>query len=503
MLKEAAEYGAEDALQYYGTEEAQKPSLLRKALPWLGAATAAGLTYKGLRTPSFSKNPGLRKLQQRAAEKGFHRVVEVPHLDPLEEGAGFVDKLTHGLAPHVNPETGDMNWWNRLKFRLLEGGEAIPVTTRGGKVWVPNSDRKPVNVSGVVHGRHMIPGTSEDLGGKAMSSVVRGGIDAEGPLATQQAVSRLGRKGKGVEADLLMKYAPESMPESWTNLHPHFEGLAAETPAQRIRSAKKLQARLREAHGSGGEFFLKPTQGLQSGGAFPRSDSDWSKDLAKFESLVANPKRLEEFNAHAESPGDLAGFLQHHDVLEGHTIHEALKDPSSVFAQRILPEPLGEWRVHTVGGAAPLHLMSPRHGDSVSVGRTIPAMLGVGDVKAKNIQSLVEDTLSKLPPEYQKGSYGMDVMPYRRPDGSVGIKILEMNPSERANLRTGEPGGGSGLIDTKTVPYAAHAHYRALTGRHTPLVAGLGAAGAAGLGAAAAQAAQGLAPDSDEPPANA
>ena len=106
--------------------------------------------------------------------------------------------------------------------------------------------------------------------------------------------------------------------------------------------------------------------------------------------------------------------------------------------------------------------MAPRNSDILN---TIPSYLDAGDVKASDIQKFVEESLGKLPEKYRTGSYGMDIMPFKRPDGSVAYKIVEMNPAERAynNLSGYNAGGGSGFLDSRIVPYVGHAQYRAMT----------------------------------------
>ena len=61
----------------------------------------------------------------------------------------------------------------------------------------------------------------------------------------------------------------------------------------------------------------------------------------------------------------------------------------------------------------------------------------------------------------------------------MGYQMIELNPTEGA--KPTEAGGGSGYL-----PWVGHRHYHAATGRHTPLVSGLGGLGAAaGAGIAA------------------
>lgn len=485
MLKKAYADGVQQALAEHGlTSEpdatgaapAEHHSFLRKALPWLAAAGAGGLAYKGLRTPTYSKVPGLRKLQELGASKGFHRVVDVS-----QRAKNPDDKLVHKLLDWWRPQvdnTGKLNLANRIKLWLQEGGEAIPIaSTPDGKTFHPSGAKK-IDVKGVVSGRHIDPLHSE----VAPRSIIRGGVDAEGNLSTQRALTHLGEAGKGFEANFMQRHAPEAFPESMTNLSKVFKGLKANTPEARIQAATELQRRLKEIHGTD-QFMLKPAQGLQSAGAFPWSHQNWGKQLAKFEKHIANPANAQAY-AKAQEGGlaEIAAYLDKYKIDEGRVLHEALKDPSSVLAQRAIKNPLGEYRVHGVAGGAPQSLMVARYGDPVD---TLKMQGNMGKVKAKDLQAFAERTLAKLPKKYREGSYALDVMPHIGEDGNVQFKIIEMNPSERARTLGGErnPGGGSGFLDTDVMPYAGLAQYRAMTGRQaTPvaLAGGLGAAGLAG-----------------------
>ena len=472
-VKEAFGEGVQDALRDYGVLPKKEPSLLRKAAPWLAAAAAGGLGYKYLRTPSFAKNPALRKIQQEAAQKGFHRVVDVSHPGAFvpnpEEGVldNLLGRAGHWWKPKVNPTTGELPWLDKRKLYLQEGGEAIPVASNTkGKMWVPGEGGN-AQVKGIVAGRHVEPEHVE----KPMSKVVRGGQDIEGPLETQKALTEVSTLGKGHEADLMQRYAPEAFPESLTNLEPHFRGLQTGTPEQRQRAVFELRKRL-QGH-FGGRFALKPVQGLQSGGEFPWSEENWGAHLGRFERHLANPKHLAAYQkAEKEGLVEMVGYLRDRDLLQGHTLHTALKDPASVMAQRAIPNPMGEWRVHTINGAAPAWTMTPRH-SQVGLG-DIGAYMNLGGVKTREMQQFVEDALRKFPKKYRQGAWGFDVMPFKKPDGSTGYQILEMNPTERQFRNAGggySAGGGSGLLDSTTVPGIGHMHYRAATGRHTPLVA--------------------------------
>jgi len=420
--------------------------MLRKVLPWAAALGAGAGAYKFLRTPSFSANPLLRKVQQQAASKGFHRIVDV-----TPDGTG-------GLFRPVANAEGKLSPWNKLKMFLNEGTtEAIPISHAGD---VPKvvGHKGPRRVQGVTHGRHDVFGTSD---------AVRGGIDIEGPQETMTAMNRVSKGGKKFEANLLNKHAPGSMPETHTDLGQLFEGL----PADRQQAVAELQSRVLSNHGE--NVLLKPNQGLASGGKFPRANQDWSSQLQAYDAHMADPAKRQTWRAAKQVGGnELSKYMIDNGLYEGGVLHQALRNPKSVLAQKLIENPLGEWRAHTMAGSVPANMMFPRFSKGPK------AIAGVIH-RDKAMQSFLEDTVAKLPPKYQSGNYAFDVMPHRQPDGSIGYKILEMNPTEQATATAA--GGGSGFLDPSTVPFTGHSHYRAATGRHTPLVAGLGGVGAASL----------------------
>ena len=474
MLKKAFLEGAEDSLREYGILPKKEPSLLRKALPYVAGLGAAGLGYKFLRSPSFSKIPAMRKLQELAGRKGFHRLVDVRDV-PLQPGASLVQqRIPHWLMPKADPITGKMNWLNRAKFWLQEGSDAIPVAeTAAGKMVIPDHAK---NIEGVVAGRH-----EGAYGSKAQTpaSLIHGGTDIEGPLSTQKILTQLGQSGKAVEADLLQQHAPGSSPYTRTDVGTIGKGLPIDTLANRLNSAEELRRRLLNAHGADNDFILKPSMGYGSSGTFPKSTHNWADQLKQFEEHITDPVHAQALKK-IESIGgtDLAHYLKKHNIAEGHTLHQALRDPSSVISQNLIKNRLGEWRVHTLAGEAPEHLMAPRSVKTIGeVARLAPTYANLGKLKTRDLKAFIEDVMSKLPEKYRQGNFGIDVMPYREANGKISFKIIELNPTEAAS-HMGE-GGGSGYLVPNMVPFAGHLHSRAATGRHTPLIAGLGGLAAA------------------------
>jgi hypothetical protein len=292
-------------------------------------------------------------------------------------------------------------------------------------------------------------------------------------------MTRLSRGGKRQEAELLKKHVPDAIPETHTDLNHLFQGL----PKDRRTAVTELQSRVLSNHGH--DVALKPSYGLASGGKFPRAAGDWGAHLEAYDAHMADPANRKAFNA-AKRKGQNAHaqYMKDRGLYEGHTLHTALKNPNDVILQKWVDQPMGEWRVHTMAGSAPSQLMAPRFIKGPSdVLHHVP---GVPGGHGQMQHWMENEVLAKLPEKYRKGNFAFDVMPHRKPDGSTGFKILEVNPTERATA-TGS-GASSGFLDPLANPFVGHKHYRAATGRQTPLKAGLGAglaAGAAGLGASA------------------
>ena len=470
-LKQALLDGAQDALAEHGLGPAREKSTLRKALPWLAAGGAGLAGYKYLHTPVFSMNPALRAIQERAVSKGFHRVVDVTPTE-LDAGASLKERLEHFVTPHADAE-GHMGLAERVKMFLREGTtDSIPVTQIGNRQHVPGH-KGPKKVDGVVWNRKNV--SSSDV-----RPIVRGGIDVEGPDSAQRSVTALGRKGKGAEADLVQMHAPDAMPLTHSDVTQMFDGLKELPPGQ---AAQELQSRMRSNIGD--DFMMKPTQGLASGvggRGFPHtSNDDWGHEIEKFHAHLADPVNKAAFKAADTQGGNAtAHYLRDNNIYKGHVLHEALRKPRSIMAQKVIPDIVNEYRVHTIAGSAPRSMLLPRGYKGVKghVGAA-PTYMGVGK-HSDEVNTFVEDLMQKLPKKYRDGNFAVDVVSHKRPDGTLGHKLVEMNPTESAN--TVDAGGGSGYLEG-----IGHRHHHAVTGRHTPLLSGLGGLGAAGIAGAATE----------------
>jgi len=491
-LSRAFEQGAAAAraLFKYAEDEEKGPSRLRRALPYLAALGAAAGGYKYLRKPSFSTNPALRQLQETGIAKGFHRVVDTTPTT-LAKGAPWSARIEHALKPRADAQ-GNLSRFNRLKMFLREGTtEAIPVSRRQvGNRWQEqvNNHTGPVHVDGTVWGR-------EGVTGYGIPKKVHGGQDIEGDALTQGLFTRLHGQGKSYEAHLLQTHAPGASPETHTrysgkSLMSLTDGLAEQTPSD---AAALLQKRVQAVHGH--DYMLKPDGGFASGvggQGFPRSGKgDWGQDVQRLINHREDPHTGPALRA-AESEGGnvLADYLRDNNLNRGHVLLHAMKEPDNMLLQKEIPNIQNEYRVHTIAGAVPKELILPRDATGAKKLRQLPARLGVGS-RVDAVHAFAQDALSKLPSEYQKGNYAFDVVSHKKPDGSIGHQLIEMNAT--AQNSPDARGGTSGFLHD-----IGHRHYHAMTGRHTPLMAGLGSGAAGGAALLGTRALTGESDDDQE-----
>lgn len=445
------------------------------ALGTLAALAGGGLAYKLSRRPNFSPtNKSLSALQRRAAEKGFHRIVDVtPRANAGD--LSWKDRLEGFLRPTADKD-GRLGAMQRLKMWLLEGGEAIPVMGKDGKVYRVTPEglsRKALNVDGVVHGRRHLVWD----GGNDASKLIRGGMDLEGPMATQRAATALG-KGKHLEALLLNKHAPGAMAETLVGL-PALRGRRVE---ERLRG---LQAAL-EKKFKGKDYLLKHPDGVASSGKFPMGDADWADLYSQYRTHLSDPKNRAAFQAAQKlNKNALSEYLKSNNIHEGHVLDNLLKggrggDLSEYIAQRRVPGVVGEWRVHSQAGEVPTGMMAPRF--ARNIGQRLSDITGT---KRREMQAFVQSAVNKLPQKYRQGTYGIDVLEYVGADGKPQYKIVEMNPTSLADLKNGVPSGRSGFLESHTNPGVGHEQYELATGRKsTPIALRNAALAAAGAGAA-------------------
>lgn len=243
---------------------------------------------------------------------------------------------------------------------------------------------------------------------------------------------------KATEAALFQRYAPGSVP-----LTTRMSDLPAPMFGDRL---KAYEAHLEKLFPNG--YVIKTTTGAGTGGKFPTNAHGLAETLA-----AGGPEA---------------------DVLK-----VLLRNPSKVVAQERIPIQQGnildklwgalrgtpstrEMRVHVFNGAVAPTLTLPRFSPFAAVSTA---------AQATEAENFVKDVLAKLPGKFQKGTFAFDVAPL----AGGGFKIIESNP-----------GYTSGFLSPGRNPLAGFQLHRALTGRASPLGAGIGAgAAAATVGAAA------------------
>jgi hypothetical protein len=423
---------------------------------WLPALAAAGTV--GLGTYAAMRRGG--------GGPRFRRVVDVANQGP---NTTLSDRL---LTPLVDPKTRNLSPWNKFKLWMREGDNSIPVALdKRERPYVPGTGggRLQVDRNDLLYGRPIAWGTDG-------SKIIRGGRDLEGSAEVQRALHRLSSRGKGFEAHVLQRYAPDAVPQSLPSLAPYLKRTGGSAD-KRLAAIKELQARLQQEMG-GRDFLLKPVSGFQSSGHLPSGREQWATHVRKYMEHMANPAKARALRkAEAASSTDLTNYLKKHKLYRGRVLADALRNPTTVMAQKEVPNVMNEWRVHAAGGRVSPWTISNRYtsGPHADLRNLLTA-------PRRDLQQMMEQTLARLPAKYRRGTYGADILQYRKPDGSMGYKIIELNPTEPATRLT--PGAASGFLDSARAPWMPHFQHKAITGQHTRALSalgGLGAGGAAGL----------------------
>ena len=261
----------------------------------------------------------------------------------------------------------------------------------------------------------------------------KGDVDLLGKSTT--TFSKLfGNGDKAVEAKIFQKYAPGSVPGTtlMSELDVPFFG----------NRLKAYEEQLRQKYPGG--FVIKTTHGAATKGKFPTDAKALAETLAAggpeadvLKQLLRNPSKVIAQEKIKIKPGNVL------DQLWG-----ALRGTPSTQ----------EMRVHVFNGAVAPDLTLPRFSPFASMSTA---------AQATQAENFVKDVLNRLPKDMQKGTYSFDVAPVV----SGGFKIIESNPGYR-----------SGFLSPGHNPLAGFQMHRAITGRSSPIGAGIGA-GLAGAGA--------------------
>jgi len=265
-------------------------------------------------------------------------------------------------------------------------------------------------------------------------SRARGDVDIIHPGDSISLGKLFGGVDKAREAEIFQKYAPGSVPETL-----RMSKLKAPFFGDRL---KAYEEQLRQKFPNG--YVLKTTSGAATKGRFPTDAQELAKALASggheaevVQELLRNPSKVIAQEKIKIKPGNVL------DQLWG-----ALRGTPSTK----------EMRVHVFNGAVAPDLTLPRFSPFASMSTA---------AHAPEAENFVKDVINKLPKSMQKGTYSFDVAPV----ASGGYKIIEANPGYR-----------SGFLNIAHNPLVGYLMHRTVTGRSSPIGAGIGA-GLAGAGA--------------------
>lgn len=446
-MSTAYELGQRLAAHQYFTKHAEEDE---GGLPWWAypaIAAGAGLgTYALARHPRFAdatKYPILSKIQKMTGGKMFRSDVRG--------------------APDMPPESALERGWRQLRHGPEAYGGELPKALEGTKA-------KPAAVWS---------GHEEPFAKRFDPSFGPYRGETEMGEFMPQLVEHLSDKAE--QAKLLAQIAPGAAPRTLT--------MADLPKGLRIRAKTlqhdlpKLQAFLEKEFG-GKEWIMKPSIGREGGdiaaassGKFPGGKTDlmaahkqwlkmrpeYRKAVAEIEESVTDSdinKVIEAFRTRPGFEGRVIDELLHKNVI----FQEKL--PLQQFSPRLAKKmearglaPTKEYRIHSIGGKAIPSMSTPRYYSG-------PISSLIESIKARRAAKwLQKNVLDKMTGSEKELAYGMDVAPLK----GGGYKIIEMNP-----------GGRSGLLESH--PLMPHLLHKAVTGRYSPVAAGvlgLGGAGAA------------------------
>jgi len=354
-----------DELEKTGADGEETPSLLRRALPAaLGLAAGAG-AYKYLRKVRFSKDPGVRKMQEAA--KG--RLTHVEALDPGEKKPGALGRF---YTKHVRG-VDDVIYEPRRKVHAREQMTSAQLD----KI-------QPQKIEGAV----------QTFGEPHQARAFRGDFNVTPDPGLAQ---RLG-ENKLFEAKILRKIQGGA-PRSDSMIKYIAPGSKA-TPEM----MDQIQANLKKKYPNG--YVIKPINDAASGGV-PTHKSNFREILTS-----------KTDSAHKGWMREMVDDPKEYMVQEYIPINKtrrAISIPSATDGQdrrtQIMKMVDDEWRVHVVDG------------------RVVPGSthhrwaLGTVRSEIEGVDAFMQKVLDKMPAKARKAPMGVDVVR----DVHGNYRIMELN----------------------------------------------------------------------------
>lgn len=481
--------GYQAAMKLAAGEDGGAPpaqSSWRDYLPLAGAAAGGLGAYAYMRHPEKAVSPYLQKLRTLARD-GYTRPVNL-------SDSPIYPLIRNTIKRNRSDGTYTMPWYSKALARVVHGDGAMPIL---GHKDVPKF--YPKGVDPKVRPKGLV--VDDDFLGSTKGSLPHKGHDRwmhEGPKNTRRFVTGL-EASKDTELQFLEKHMPGLSPE-----RVDVAKLLAKTRGTDEQRVEQLHGMLKEIRKSKGydDIMLKPVDGFQSDGLFPRARK-LKKQWAAYTTAMKNPKLKAQYEAALKSsrdpnkdPAEFVNFLKDNDLYEGHALRQGLDNPKALMGQRFMPGYQGELRVHLVNGELMPHGTLPRHWYAQSPLETLMQMRHTGKA-----HDLAREVARRMPAKARNGVYGMDIGMFKDPHtGKIVPKIVEMNPSSG--------GSQSGFLNAHSGPFGEQALERHLTGRWSKPVAAMGGAAAAAGGGTAGAAARSLTaptkpgdPEADQPAA--
>jgi hypothetical protein len=295
-------------------------------------------------------------------------------------------------------------------------------------------------------------------------------------------LSHLFEEGQGIGA-LMRKYKIEPL-------------ATGATRSQKIQHLRQIQKAMKSEYG---KFVVKPHGLTASSGAFPTHKRDFGKLFSDYKNrlepkmqkfrqyMKEHPQKFQEWDPEVY----VARKFRDDPAYAATALEPMMKDPERTLGQHMMNlvrNPLTkkpyEYRVHMIGGEIDPSLAYNRFAPVREAAGRLPIVGGLfragpGGSSREAAEWAAKNVPKNLAKKYHKGTYGLDVIRVKNPDGSLGYKLVELNPST-------VEAGGSGFLEPGLNPLSSQDIYKHVFGKDAPLTTGLKALGAGGvLGGAA------------------